>query len=147
VGLFSSNRSKTDSNVNTYNFANYNTGEAGAGGSPNINVAGLTLGESASVQITGSDYGAIEAGRSLAQSALDSGGQTFERALSFVQQSNRDNTEALRATTDNVVSKSLGIATANQTPEGSQLLDAVKQIAIGVVVAIVIGVIAKGSKS
>ena len=139
MGLFGGSSSRSSTAVTEYNFANYNTGASAAGGAPNFNLAGITNSGrdgTLNLDIQTSDFGAIAAGRDIAQSALDKGFQSFRASLDTMAAQSRE-----------IVGKSLGIAAAKENPEGSQLLDAVKQIGIGIAVVIIVGVIAKGKGS
>lgn len=135
MGLLSSSSSRQVSNVTEYNFANYGGESSGGGGGP-FNLAGINLSASrsgtANLSIETSDYGAISGALDLSKLALEKGSAAYTEGLA-----------AFGASTDKVLSRAMNIAQANQTPEGSQLLDTIKQIAIGVAIAFVVATFAK----
>lgn len=91
MGLsFSSNKSKTVSEVTTQNLATYNTG---GGTSQTVNLSGLTAGGGknsvTNVDVSLSDYGAISAGKDIAIAGLDNASEAYRGALSVVGESQR----------------------------------------------------------
>lgn len=134
MGLFGGSKSSSSQTVNEYNFANYG-GSGGQGGSP-ANLANVTVGSgkgsTANLTINSSDYGAIDGAMSLSKLALEKGSAAYTEGLA-----------AFGSSTEKVLAKAMNIAQANQTPEGSQLLDSIKQIAIGLAIAFVVAKFAK----
>ncbi|MDP3859015.1 MAG: hypothetical protein Q8Q73_14780 [Stagnimonas sp.] len=125
MGLFGGGNSKTSSNTtNTeQTVANY-----GAGPATTLNLSGITTGASSNFNIATSDYGAIEAGTSLARDALKS------------------SLASVGSIASDVVGKTLSIAAKNQVSEGAQMQDTLIKVAlvIGAVIAVV--AIFRGSK-
>lgn len=143
MGLFGGDSSSSsDTTAVTGTVGNYGSGEAptvttaGANRSTIINAtaapggggAPLTLFKSKGNTINTSDYGAIEAGASLARAALDSNGQAFRDAIARVS----DSASA-------IVNKTLGIAEKTQVSESAQMQDTLIKFAMiaGAAVALI----------
>ncbi len=129
MGLFGgSSKSKTASNVVSGSVGNYGDGptNTAAGISGNnavafgngnaLTVSGLTR---SNVTINASDYGAIDAGNSLARAALESNGAAFQTAIAKVS----ENANA-------IVNKTLGIAAKTQVSESAQFQDLLLKLAL-----------------
>ncbi len=134
MALFGGSKSSSNQTNTEYNFANY--GGSGSGGGNPANLANVTVGSGkgsvANLTIETSDYGAIDGAMKLSELALKQGATAYTEGL-----------QAFAGTTDKVLARAMNIAEAQQKPEGSQLLDSIKQIAIGLAIAFVVAKYAK----
>lgn len=121
MGLFDS-KSKTTSAATENSVANYNSG-------PAQTFSGISTGKNSNISIQTSDYGAIEAGSSLARQALESNGAAFSESVA-----------AISANAKSVIDKTLGIAAKTQVSESAQFQDTL--LKLGLIVAVSVAAIA-----
>lgn len=128
MGLFSGSKQNTTNNTALYDYANNNSASGDvSGGYQPVTVNG----NGNNIETT--DFRAIETGAGLAQAALDSNGRAFETFANKIgEQSN------------NIVSKSLGIAAKNQVSEGAQMQDTLVKIALIAAAGLGLYALAKG---
>lgn len=93
---------------------------------------------------TTTDFGSVKAGVDLSKQALATSGAAFKDAIEALGKNTDKAMSQIGSLSSGVIDKSLSIASRNQTSESSQVIDMVKQIGIGVVVAVAVWLVTKG---
>lgn len=122
MGSKSSTASTNTTVDNTFNNVDNRVGTDGGviGGNTNLNASSSTVGD---VNITNTDYGAVQGGLSVAMSALEMGGETLDQSYDFATEIFDDSADLIGES----VAKSLDFVTSATNESNAQTANAINK--------------------